>query len=125
MANYNELPVFKAVYDLLLRTFQVSQHWRRDLRYTLGEQLKKEITDILQLIYQANSSHKKLAYISSCRRKMVKVKIQIRVVKDMKEMKISQYASLAELTENISKQLAGWERVERKREKSLIEDKNN
>lgn len=125
MANYNELPVFKAVYDLLLRTFQVSQHWRRDLRYTLGEQLKKEIIDILQLIYQANSSHKKLAYISSCRRKMVKVKIQIRVVKDMKEMKISQYASLAELTENISKQLAGWERVERKREKSLIEDKNN
>lgn len=125
MANYNELPVFKAVYDLLLRTFQVSQHWRRDLRYTLGEQLKKEIIDILQLIYQANSSHKKLAYISSCRRKMVKVKIQIRVVKDMKEMKISQYASLAELTENISKQLAGWERVERKRENSHIEDKNN
>ena len=125
MANYNELPVFKAVYDLLLRTFQISQHWRRDLRYTLGEELKKEIIDILQLIYQANSSQKKLAYISSCRRKIVKVKIQIRVVKDMKEMKISQYASLAELTENISKQLVGWERVERKREKSLIEDKNN
>ena len=125
MANYNELPVFKAVYYLLLRTFQISQHWRRDLRYTLGEELKKEIIDILQLIYQANSSQKKLAYISSCRRKIVKVKIQIRVVKDMKEMKISQYASLAELTENISKQLVGWERVERKREKSLIEDKNN
>ena len=123
MANYNELPVFKAIYDLLLRVFQMSQHWRRDLRYTLGENLKQEIIEILQLIYQANSSRKKIAFISACRVKMVKVSMQIRIVIDMKEIKIAQYASLAELVENISKQLTGWERGERKREKSSV-DKN-
>ena len=102
----------------------MSQHWRRDLRYTLGENLKQEIIEILQLIYQANSSRKKIAFISACRVKMVKVSMQIRIVKDMKEIKIAQYASLAELVENISKQLTGWERGERKREKSSV-DKNH
>ena len=43
MAKYDELPVFKATYDLLLRIYMVSQHWSRDIRYTLGEELKKEV----------------------------------------------------------------------------------
>ena len=58
MAKYDELPVFKATYDLLLRIYMVSQHWSRDIRYTLGEELKKEVIEILQLIYQANASKK-------------------------------------------------------------------
>lgn len=49
MAKYDELPVFKATYDLLLRIYMVSQHWSRDIRYTLGEELKKEVIEILQL----------------------------------------------------------------------------
>lgn len=46
MAKYDELPVFKATYDLLLRIYMVSQHWSRDIRYTLGEELKKEVIEI-------------------------------------------------------------------------------
>lgn len=83
MANYDELPVFKATYDLLLRIYMVSQHWSRDIRYTLGEELKKEVIEILQLIYQANASKKKVAFLSSCRVKLIKVRLQIRVAKDL------------------------------------------
>lgn len=78
MAKYDELPVFKATYDLLLRIYMVSQHWSRDIRYTLGEELKKEVIEILQLIYQANASKKKVAFLSSCRVKLIKVRLQIR-----------------------------------------------
>ena len=63
MAKYDDLPVFKATYDLLFQIFNVSQHWRRDIRYSLGEDLKKEIIEILQLIYQANSTRSKIAFI--------------------------------------------------------------
>lgn len=84
MAKYDELPVFKATYDLLLRIYMVSQHWSRDIRYTLGEELKKEVIEILQLIYQANASKKKVAFLSSCRVKLIKVRLQIRVAKDLK-----------------------------------------
>lgn len=109
MAKFDELPVFKATYDLLFRVFSVSQHWQRDLRYTLGEDLKKEIIEILQLIYQANASRKKMAFLHSSRVKLVKVQLQLRIAKDLKNLHIKQYSSLAELTENISKQLSGWE----------------
>ena len=82
MAKYDELPVFKATYDLLLRIYMVSQHWSRDIRYTLGEELKKEVIEILQLIYQANASKKKVAFLSSCRVKLIKVRLQIQVTDD-------------------------------------------
>ena len=108
MAKYDELPVFKATYDLLLRIYMVSQHWSRDIRYTLGEELKKEVIEILQLIYQANASKKKVAFLSSCRVKLIKVRLQIRVAKDLKQLHLNQYGLLAEMQENISKHYQGW-----------------
>lgn len=123
MAKYDDLPVFKATYDLLLQIFVVSQHWRRDIRYTLGEEVKKEVLEILQLIYQANATRKKVAFISSCRVKLVKVKLQIRVAKDLKELSVRQYAHLAEMQENISKQLSGWEKSEQRKKQE--DNKNN
>ena len=125
MAKYDELPVFKATYDLLLRIYMVSQHWSRDIRYTLGEELKKEVIEILQLIYQANASKKKVAFLSSCRVKLIKVRLQIRVAKDLKQLHLNQYGLLAEMQENISKQLSGWEKSERRKEKESKKEDNN
>lgn len=114
MATYDNLPVFKACYDLLLRIFQLGQHWRRDIRHTLGEEIKKEIIIIQQLIYQANSSPNKIEYIQRARVSMVKIKLQIRVAHDLKELSLKQYISIAEMTESISKQLSAWEKSQRK-----------
>lgn len=125
MAKYDELPVSKATYDLLLRIYMVSQHWSRDIRYTLGEELKKEVIEILQLIYQANASKKKVAFLSSCRVKLIKVRLQIRVAKDLKQLHLNQYGLLAEMQENISKQLSGWEKSERRKEKESKKEDNN
>jgi len=36
MAIYDNLPVFKATYDLLLQVVKLSVHIRRAARYTLG-----------------------------------------------------------------------------------------
>lgn len=35
MAQYDNLPVFKAIYDLLLEVYQRTRNVPRDLRYTL------------------------------------------------------------------------------------------
>lgn len=114
MANYDNLPVFKACYDLLLRIFQLGQHWRRDVRHTLGEEIKKEIIVIQQCIYQANASHQKIASIQSVRVLSVKVKLQLRIAHDLKELSLNQYITTAELVESISKQLFAWEKSQTK-----------
>lgn len=116
MAKYDELPVFKATYDLLLRIYMVSQHWSRDIRYTLGEELKKEVIEILQLIYQANASKKKVAFLSSCRVKLIKVRLQIRVAKDLKQLHLNMdFLQKCRRTYPSSSQVGKSQNVERKK----------
>lgn len=55
MAKHDELPVYKASYDLLLEIFLFVKDFRRDYKYTVGENLKKETLDLITLIYRANS----------------------------------------------------------------------
>ena len=46
MATYDHLPVYKKTYDLLLQLFRLSQNMERDYRYTIGENLKKEVIEL-------------------------------------------------------------------------------
>jgi hypothetical protein len=41
LAHYNELPVYKATYDLLLAIFQFTKEFSKEYKYTVGESLKK------------------------------------------------------------------------------------
>ena len=40
MAYYNELPVYKATYDLLLAIFQFTKNFSKEYKYTVGERVK-------------------------------------------------------------------------------------
>ena len=54
MGLHNELPVYKASYDLLIGIFQFTKEFSKDYKYTVGESLKKETIELLTLIYRAN-----------------------------------------------------------------------
>ena len=41
MADYYELPVYKASYDLLLGIFGFAKNFSKEYKYTVGEILKK------------------------------------------------------------------------------------
>jgi hypothetical protein len=56
MSIYNELPVYKATYDLLLEMFKFTKELGKEYKYTVGESLKKETIELITLIYRANSS---------------------------------------------------------------------
>ncbi len=56
MAAYNELPVYKAAYDLLLEIFKFSATLKRVYKFSLDEKLNNEVTDLLTNIYKANST---------------------------------------------------------------------
>jgi hypothetical protein len=59
MAMYDELPVYKATYDLLLAISQFTKEFSKEFKYTVGESLKKETIELLTLIYRANTRHQK------------------------------------------------------------------
>ena len=108
MALYNELPVYKSTYRLLLKLVGMSVGWQRDYRYTLGQELKAELVDLLVKIYRANSIKDKFETLSSARESIERVKIYVRLLRDLRQIGIDAYAALADETAGISKQLAAW-----------------
>lgn len=52
MAVYDNLPVYKAAYDLLRSVYEKTGKIPRDVKYTLVEVLKKDLTEIMVMIYR-------------------------------------------------------------------------
>ena len=65
MAIYDNLPVFKQAYDLLLQILRFTSSVQRDFRYTVGETLKKDVIELCLCIYRANASVEKLPQIEA------------------------------------------------------------
>jgi len=56
MPTYDNLPVYKTSYDLLLVIFNFSVEMKMEYKYTVGENLKKETAAIITNIYRANGT---------------------------------------------------------------------
>ncbi len=114
MAIYDNLPVFKATYDLLLQVVKFSVNMRRESRYTLGESLKKEILGLCISIYRANLTAEKAPLIEQAREQLVPVKLLVRLLHDTQQLSTKQYALLCDNLETISRQLTAWQKYTQK-----------
>ena len=103
MAIYDNLPVFKQAYDLLLQILRFTSSVQRDFRYTVGETLKKDVIELCLCIYRANASVEKLPQIEAARERMVSIKLMVRVLHDMKQISTKQFALTCERMETVSK----------------------
>lgn len=106
--QYNQLPVFKAAYDLLLDVFNSGQTMKREYRYTLGEELKKEMMKLMMCVYRANMSRNKEPHIMEARECIEVVKLQVRLLHDLKQLPVKNLAKMTLNYEAISKQLVAW-----------------
>jgi hypothetical protein len=56
MALYYDLPVFRDVYQLILRIFDYTKDFPREYKFTLGQDLKRDGINLVSSIYRANKS---------------------------------------------------------------------
>jgi hypothetical protein len=110
MGLHNELPVYKASYDLLIGIFQFTKEFSKDYKYTVGESLKKETIELLTLIYRANSRKDKQEVLQEARERIEVIRLFIRLMKDMKQINLKRFVEVNKVVENVSKQLAGWQK---------------
>ncbi len=115
MAIYDNLPVFKAAYDLLIETYELCDKLAREYRYTLAERLKNDITEVMICIYRANATPDKSDNIAAARELVVSVKLYIRLLHDLRQLSVRRYALLSEKCESISKQLVSWNKSVKKK----------
>jgi hypothetical protein len=105
MALAQELPVYKASYDLLLALFMLTKNFNREFKYTIGETLKKEMIELITLIYRANSKRDKKDVLQEARERIEVVRLFVRLLKDLRQISVKQQVHLNEHIENVSKQL--------------------
>ena len=110
MGNYDELPVYKATYDLLLEVFRFTKTFSKEYKYTVGESIKKETLELITLIYRANSKQNKTETIQEAREKIEVLRLFIRLMKDLRQISLKRFVQINKQVENVSKQLTGWQR---------------
>lgn len=108
MAIYDNLPVFKETYDLLLMFIRQGIHLQRESRYTIGQEVKKELMGLCIDIYEANAATEKEDFIAEARKKIVAIKLNLRLLHDTQQISTKQFAIFVDKIETVSKQLAAW-----------------
>lgn len=110
-AQYDHLPVYKAAYDLLQHVYRDRSiaSVPRDVKFTLVETLKKDILEILVLIYKAYyAAGDKSAPLQAARDLLPGIKARLRILFDLHHINPELFRALAVEVESVSKQLAAW-----------------
>lgn len=110
MATYDNLPVYKVCYDLIILLFASGRHMDRDFRYTLGETIKKELVELMANIYRANCRYQKKELLNQAKENLEIVRLLLRLSMELKQTSMKIFAVANEKIESISKQLTTWER---------------
>jgi hypothetical protein len=91
MALYYDLPLYKDIYTLLLKIFEITKEFNREYKYTIGQDMKHDTMRLVQGIYRANREKDKLQYIEQLRDnfELVKLEMQnnvhLRVLREIKK----------------------------------------
>ncbi|MBM3456745.1 MAG: four helix bundle protein [Bacteroidetes bacterium] len=108
MALYYDLPVFKDVYQLILKIFDYTKDFPREYKFTLGQDLKRDGINLVRSIYRANKSKEKTHYLEAFSDDFELVKLELRLCADMKLLPLKKHAELSELMDRIGKQITAW-----------------
>ena len=93
---------------------QVTKDFPREYKYTLGQKLKEETTELIIHIYRANSANDKIAHIEAIVERVQVVQLLTRLCYDMRILQRKHYADLAEKTDSLARQAQGWAKASRK-----------
>jgi hypothetical protein len=108
MAIYFNLPVYKVSYKLVYILFQTSSSFSREYKYTIGQDLKNEGTDLIKNIYRANKSEDKTIYIDKAKENLETIRLLVRLMQDFNQLGIKPFVEINQGIENVSKQLNAW-----------------
>jgi hypothetical protein len=123
MAIYTDLPIYKATYSLLLAFSRMLPDMPRDCRYSIGQDARQKLMDIILLVYRANRTRQKGPVISRMRECLLEVQVYIRLMCDLKYISEKRYVNLMDMTVQMSRQMAAWQKSEiRKNGERQIEE---
>lgn len=109
MVLYNQLPIYRDSYALLLEIYQTTNKFSRDYKYTLGQDMKLDSLLLFRELYGANVSvEKRIEHLDNFLTAFEMLKIEIRLCVDLNVLSIKKLAQLSLLMDSIAKQASAW-----------------
>ena len=105
MVLYNELPVYRDTYNLMVEVYQVTSRFSHEFKYSLGQDMKRDVLSLFRNLYRANRSSVKHVYLEDFLSDFELLKVEMRLCVDLKLLPIKKMAQLSKLTDAIGKQV--------------------
>jgi len=103
-----ELKIYQKHYDLILYAFPIINRFPKAQRFVLGQQIQNCLLDIAKLIVRANKQRGKLPTLAEIDIELEKLRLLIRLAKDLRLLAMKQYGLIAERIDEIGRLLGGW-----------------
>lgn len=113
MVLYNELPVYRDSYNLLLEVYQATNKFTHEYKYCLGQDMKRDVLNLFRNLYRANRAADKQQPLEEFLDDFELLKIEIRMCGDLRLLPIKKIAELSLLTDAIGKQITAWKNKNR------------
>lgn len=104
----DNLIIFQKLYDLILWLYPIINKFPKKQRFVLGQQIQNELLEILKGIIEANQEIQKSDILKKVSINLDKLRILIRLSKDLHFISIKQYQTAVEKINEIGRLLSGW-----------------
>lgn len=110
MSKNQDLPIYKATYDLMLNLMNYVKNMEKGYKQLIGNKLLEECSESILMIYKANYARGKerVNCINLLKNKLEVLQLLIRLSKDLRLISIKQFSNLIEIQDSINKQINGW-----------------
>ncbi len=104
----SEPPIFHKTYELILWFWPIVNKFPKSQRFVLGQRVENALIDFLELIIEAKNSKIKISALTKASIKLDKLRILVRLAKDLHFISIKQYQFAVMMIDEIGKMLGGW-----------------
>ena len=109
MALTEELPVYRAIYKLLMQILDARDHFPKAYKYEFGTELMMVGVKCCELIRYANSDKQnRVHWLQEFLVKFDTLRLLLRICQDRKIVSIKQCAEMLLSIDEIERQIIGW-----------------
>lgn len=108
MSGIDNLKLFQKSYDYYEWIYPHLKNFPKSERFTLVQHIENTLLDFLSEVVMARKSQKPLKHLKEADKQLEKLKIFLRLSKDLEFISIGQYEESSERLTEIGKILGGW-----------------
>lgn len=110
MARYTHIPIFQSTYVLTINIYKAAGNFKREYKYTLGQELKKVCHELLELIVKINAVEDKSGLLKELDNRLETLRIHLRLAFDLKAVSRGLLGEFNKQIEEIGRQIGGWQK---------------